>query len=269
MKSDGTQGGLPAKALQLQADGSGHWAQCRVMGFNGELEKFEIDWLASDSPEPRYLHRMHICFQAEDPFLFVERVADAHQRRADVESALLYKLYCDCMPSDDLKPLDSEQCNRVLGLALNSKTLRQSTLDTSVLMNEISFDYVRAMNRIVLGAAAKRAQDPANTSTPANSASEMVRQLKPPKEDPPRPPPPQGTIQLEQDPGAFRERFSEFLFNSFLTKPEIIKVIVQVKAECLKVYPEKSFFSFVTKTVRSDEFQQQQKMATRRRPPRW
>ena len=316
IKSDGSQGGLPAKALQLQADGSGQWGQCKVVGYSEEKHKLEVEWLSSDSPEPRFLHRMHICFQAEDPFLYAERVADAHKRRADAESALLYKLYCDCMPSDDLKPLDSEQvgdfpatsptcyqthrltdhtdptdpmnqptnppphhpttnhqhhrprrprrprqCNRVLGLALNSKTLKQSTLDTSVLMNEISFDYVRAMNRIVLDAAARRAQDPSNTSTPANTASEMVRQLKPPEEDPPRPPPPQGTIQLEQIPGAFRERFSEFLFNSFLTKPEIIKVIVQVKAECLKVL-QTSFFSFGTKTVRWDEFQQQQKMAT-------
>ena len=129
-------------------------------------------------------------------------------------------------------------------------------------MNEISFDFVRAMTRIVMDAAARRASDPSHVATPGNMASEMLKQLKPPAADPPRLPPAQGTIVIDQPPDSFRFFFSEFLFNSFLTKPEIIKIIVQVKAECLKVV-QMTFFTFSPKTETLEGFQNLQSAATK------
>ena len=72
----------------------------------------------------------------------------------------------------------------------------------------------------------------------------------------------QGTIVIDQPPDSFRFFFSEFLFNSFLTKPEIIKIIVQVKAECLKVV-QMTFFTFSPKTETLEGFQNLQSAATK------
>ena len=46
------------------------------MDYDGALEKFKVHVDASDSrsAESIMLARMHICFQAEDPFVFCERV---------------------------------------------------------------------------------------------------------------------------------------------------------------------------------------------------
>jgi hypothetical protein len=53
------------------------------------------------------------------------------------------------MPTDNIQPLDTEQVNRVLVLALNTKKLKQNALDTTSLLNEVNIDYARTMNKII------------------------------------------------------------------------------------------------------------------------
>jgi dynein heavy chain len=76
-------------------------------------------------------------FQAEDPFLFAKRVAEAHQLRKRAESMLRYNLYVDSMPTDDIPGLTPEQINRMLASSTNSKRLREWAFDTSQLVAEV------------------------------------------------------------------------------------------------------------------------------------
>jgi dynein heavy chain len=69
--------------------------------------------------------------------------------RGETEKTLLYHLYVDSMPTDDVPPLTVEQVNRVLGFALNSRKLRDKLMDTSQFISEINIEYARTMNKIV------------------------------------------------------------------------------------------------------------------------
>lgn len=76
-------------------------------------------------------------FQAEDPFLFAKRVAEAHQLRKRAESLLRYNLYVDSMPTDDIPGLSPEQISRMLACSTNSKRLREWAFDSSHLVAEV------------------------------------------------------------------------------------------------------------------------------------
>ena len=69
--------------------------------------------------------------------------------RGETEKTLLYHLYVDSMPTEDVPPLTVEQVNRVLGFALNSRKLRDKLMDTSQFISEINIEYARTMNKIV------------------------------------------------------------------------------------------------------------------------
>ena len=45
--------------------------------------------------------------------------------------------------------LAPEQLNRVMTLALNTKTVRQKSIDTTGIIDELNFEYSRTMNRVV------------------------------------------------------------------------------------------------------------------------
>ncbi len=53
--------------------------------------------------------RINLLFGAEDPFAFAARVAEAHAARRRAEAVLRYNLYVDCMPTEDMAALDTEQ----------------------------------------------------------------------------------------------------------------------------------------------------------------
>jgi hypothetical protein len=60
---------------------------------------------------------------------------------------------------------------------------------------------------------------------------------------------------------AFDERVSEFCFSSFLTRAEIVKIIVAVRGECQRVGALRLFHT-APKTVRLEEFAAAQAQAT-------
>ncbi|KAH8098241.1 dynein light chain binding protein [Aureococcus anophagefferens] len=255
----GNQQGLPCRALHMrdEATEQGVWRRGKVVSYDAAAERFGVAWDPDEGAapetepvEPTPVHRMHICFVAEDPFVFVERVTDAHARRRDAEAVLLHNLYVDCMPTEGTKPLDSELCGRILALAINTKALRRTALETSRVIAEVNTDYTRTLNKIVFRA----------THAAEGDTNELLRAIVLPREEAKPPPRRQGTIALP--PGYdFGVAYKEFRFHSCLTRPEIIKIVVNVKQECLKVMAL-SFFNFLTKSVRVEEFANTQHEAT-------
>lgn len=181
-------------------------------------------------------------FLAEDPFVFAKRVARAIQSRDEVQKGLLYNLYIDSMPVEGVPMLTPEQLNRVMNLALNSSRIRQKSLDTTGVVDELNFEYSRTMNRIVF-------DKELVGSTDKDSLGDIYA---PPPMIPARRD--TGTVQ-DVPPHDHAQQFCQFSFSSFLTKAELITCIVKTKAENQKILGMSLFASHPTKTSKPDEFE--------------
>jgi len=136
-------GNVPAKTMF-----AGEWVACTVKSYDEATSLFQIEINGAQDNRTR----LEICFDVEDPFQFAKRLAAASAGRKLAEGLIRYNLYVDCMPTDDVADLDSEQVNRIVKIALHSRALQQSENDTSQLLNEIHMDYARTMNKIVFDA---------------------------------------------------------------------------------------------------------------------
>ena len=240
----------PGTAADWRSDGSCLWKKCMVLESYPETNEYLVQF--EESKETKRLHRINIHFKAEDPVNFSRRFIDSHESRRKTVMMLEYNLFIDCMPTEDILPLTVEQINRILGFALNSKKLKDKLMDTSQLINEISIEYSRTMNKIIFDEALRRGDTVSN---------DMIISLD--KEFPHEPPKHVPDIATVEVPAyGFPEQFSEFSFHSFLTKSEVISARVKVKTECSKVVKMTLFNTYYTKSYRLEEFQQAQTQAS-------
>jgi len=183
-------------------------------------------------------------FLAEDPFAFAKRVATAFKSRESTYEFLRYHLFVDSMPVDGMPLVSPEQLNRIMTLALNTKKMREKSIDTTAIVDELNFEYSRTMNRIIF--------DKEHSVAPANHIIKSV-QLPPPAEV-------AGSRLLAIDMPAhdWAQQYCLFNFNSFLTKAELIAVTVKVKAECQKILKQRVFSPNPSKTLKPDEFEHSQ-----------
>ena len=235
---------VPAKGLRLGPDNKGSFIPCEMVEYRAEDNIYVVRW--TDTKELDRLHRIFLCFETEDPYIFAKRVIAAHRSRREFESMLRYSLYVDSMPTDEISPLDNEQVSRILSLALNTEAMRQSALDTSALLTEVNIDFARTLNKIVFD---KSINDPSQKSL----KSQLQLCLREEKESPV---PQSGVFQIPQHD--FPKHYSDFCFNSFYTKPEAIDALRIVTHECLEVLEMRLFNTHFTKSLRLDEFEQQQ-----------
>ncbi|GMI07902.1 hypothetical protein TrRE_jg5473 [Triparma retinervis] len=280
-KADGTVA-LPARALDTNEDGSGVWRSCIVSGVERSMDSEDPEavlWTVifndiapvdeaketKESVERKTsasLHRLNVYFLAEDPFVFADRVAAAHSARKLAERQIMKNIYMDFMPLEDMKHLDNEQMNRIKSSAFKSRQLKKSDINPTQIIAEINMDFTRTMNGIVLMHKALSASQPASSASSSNSgAAEMLTMLSSIVE-PPEPPAPSPESGLFKIPAySFTEAKTAFCFNSFLTKSEIIKAVVQVRKESTKVTSSLKMFNLSTKSTRIDEFASSQNAA--------
>jgi len=215
-----------------------------VLSHDANDAKFVVKY--KDTGVAVKVYRIHLCFQAENPFLFAQRVAAAHQLRREFESQIRYALYVDNMPTDELSPLDTEQVNRILVLALNTKKLKQNALDTTSLLSEVNIDYARTMNKIIFDL---------NLTRPALAqVSSALRMLENKEEALAkfREKPWLGVMPVPRHD--FPKHFSDFCFNSFYTKGEAIKALVDVNEQCLKLTELSLFNTRISKSQTLSDF---------------
>ena len=97
------------------------------------------------------LDRLFICFDAEDPSIYCEHLLDALERKKITSASLALNLYVDCMPTDGLREMDSEQANRILVNAINTEKLRRNAmLDTSAILQQFNMNHKRTLNQMIL-----------------------------------------------------------------------------------------------------------------------
>jgi hypothetical protein len=137
-------GGVSARALRAER---GAFEPCRVSTFDAASGVFSVAWDASGAGAQ--VPRLSVCFAAEDPERFADRLVAAHRARRATLDAIRYNLYVDCMPTDDLAAMPNDQFNRVLALAFRSPRLPSAgTLNTRSLINEVNLDFQRTMNKV-------------------------------------------------------------------------------------------------------------------------
>lgn len=188
---------------------------------------------------PFWVPRVQLCFAAEDPCLYAKRFAAGLTAVAAAEVQMAFELCVDSMPIDDVPQLTTEQVNRVLNFALNSKKLKDRLMDTSTLINEANLEHARAMNKVTLqtfaGActvAGSSAEQPAGAAQAEYGEQLLPLMLPPPP--PAKPVPAKDTVDLAAAGYDFREQLSEFSFKTLLTKAEVIFALGKIRLESSK-----------------------------------
>jgi len=243
---DGIATVVPGWSLRLGEGGRGSWVECQMLNHDPDQNVYEIRW--NDTLKRVWVHRVTLMFLAEDPENFVERYCGAYNARHMAEKKLQYSLYVDCMPTDEMKPLNSEQVHRIRSSAFNTDALRSSNLDETGLIEEANTDYSRAMNQIVFDISLNRPEQ-------QELAQSLVGVVVPEEEVIPE------SAVIEIPNHKFGEQCGQFAFNSFLTKREVITAIQKVRNQCNMLLEQKLFVATHNKTVRIDEFETQQGVA--------
>ena len=84
----------------------GTWKPCLIYSYDDDLEVFRGIW--EENQGDCELPKIHLMFNAEDPYRFTQRVVNAHQQRTWAESLIRYNFYIDNMPIEEIPTLDSE-----------------------------------------------------------------------------------------------------------------------------------------------------------------
>lgn len=90
---------IPARSM-LPSSGSTIWHPCRVIAYDSSTDMYSVQWQDEDDASDSLVElrsRLQICFDAEDPSRFVNRLVFAHSARSMAEGLIRYNLYIDCM----------------------------------------------------------------------------------------------------------------------------------------------------------------------------
>lgn len=248
--------GLPGRAMRMDAKGRITWEACIVKCFNELKNEFQVEFHdssvsdMSDEAEPIVvgvsLHRLYICFDAENPTDYCRRLEDTVKRDKQAKELMALNLYADCMPVDNLKPLDSEQVNRILESSMNVESLRSNTeLDSISLLQQYNLNHMRTLNKLVL---ARKMATHAGELKMVQSASADPSLLGLEWHLPSS----RNMADFPVDFG-FSDRKKSFKFNSLLSKSEAISIVAQVQKDNYGIR-KGTFFSVPEKTVRLEEY---------------
>lgn len=260
--------GLPARAMhitpQKNSSENFEWKKCAVKAINIDTGIVDVEFTAEHAykagqlvevkaAEPMSCERIFVCFDAEDPVQYCERLYQAFVNKKKIESIVALQLYVDCMPVDNLKPLDSEQVNRILQKSITTNALRQnSTLDTSSVLQQYNLNHMRTINQLIMIHLLKRDKKSAETMKSVSLDYTLF-------------PTPGSIFPIHREVIVdylfpFEETAQRFRFHSLLNKTEAISTLLQIQYEICNVdrlhgcfYPEK--------TIRVEEFTINQQLA--------
>ena len=237
---------VPAKAFNRE---NASFEPVQVLEYDDTSGKFTVEWESSGAKHQ--LSRLDVCFSAEDPVQFADRVAAAYAGRRRTMDTIRYNLYVDCMPTDDIPALDSDQLNRVLGLAFRTKQLGgKEALDTRSLISEVNLDYSRTMNKIIFD---MNSQDGVFPELPTVQPEQAL-------------PPATGTVPLElaeldvnvDSPPDYASLLKNFSFQTLMGRPETCAVIEKVSDSCSGLLDVGLFNIDISKPQRISDFVSQQ-----------
>ena len=202
------------------------------------------------------LPRVEICFHAEDPSDFAARVGEAHRLRRQAEALMHYQLVVDCMPTEGVPGLNSEQVSRVLSSVHASRAVRESGLDATDLLRDASLDNQRTMNKLLLDSHIRDARGRGLLSLikiPADHPAISGSGMRPAA-------PASGVVPVPAHD--ITETFAHFSFHSHLTRVEVIDFLALTQSECVErvLRPAEAGSAFLltapqTRSLRLAEFE--------------
>ena len=246
--ADGSFAPVPAQGLFKNEDGSCEWKAVLIEAWDDERAVYTGQW--DMTGEYVELTRINLLFCSEDPRIFAQRVAQAHQERIYADSQIRYNFFIDNMPSEELSELDPEQISRIISMATASRYLKsRQNVDTTAIMFEVNQDFSRTMNKIIMEKTLEKSPDELQDMIPAS--------LQLPDKPPCKETPYFGMVPIPQHD--FPEQFSKFCFQSLYIKEEAIRAMVEIRTECNQLLAEQRLFNVAGgKTSRVDEFKQLQ-----------
>lgn len=223
------------------------------------------EWLGywKDTGMPDKFKRINFCFEAENPYKWIDRIENAINLRQKflVDFKTCYLM--DKMKTDEVNNINSEQLSRVLNQSLDLNKLKD--IKTAALVNDLKHDYQRVMNKLIFKTYYKQMGDKFDISDVIDRLSEKDTKKK-------KNAPENGIVKFEIDtknlegysekhveyknPINFEETFKAFCFSSLFIKDESINALKEISTIC-KSLDTMSFFvlEFSDKTVkRLDEF---------------
>jgi dynein heavy chain, axonemal len=150
------------------------------------------------------------------------------------------------MPKHQIPEVDANQTNRVLMMTQNTKALRgKSSADTTTLLNEVSIDFAKTMNKIIFDK---------HCSDKSNNLITGKLDLPPPPEE--KATPYFGMIRIPKPETSFHEIFTDFGLKTIQRYDEVIRAQQEIRKECNDVSAKDIYNPNVTKTMKVDEFKQ-------------
>ena len=201
----------------------------------------------------RKLHRIFVCFDAEDPNAYCHHLQEALRVKTNTIASVALNLYVDCMPLDGIREMESEQTSRIVANAVNMDALRQNPLlDTTALIQQFNMNHMRTLNQLILahllrtqpnemGMVKMVGSDPSIFLDPASAFSPLQEVVVP--------------ADLP-----FSERANAFKFCSLWNKIEPVRIMLQLSSETVAI-EKLLFFTYSEKTLRLDEFNMNQQYA--------
>lgn len=237
---------IPAQGLFKNDDGSCEWKAVLIESWDDQRTVYCGQW--DMTGEYVELTRINLLFNSEDPRIFAQRVAQAHQERIFADSQIRYNFFIDNMPIEDLSELDPEQISRIIHMATASRYLKsRQNVDTTGIMYEVNQDFARTMNKIIMEKTLEKSEEELKDMIPAN--------LQLPENAPPKETPYFGMVPIPQHD--FPEQFSNFCFKSLYIKEEAIRAMVEIRTDCNLLLKENRIFNVQSsKTMRVEEFKQ-------------
>eukprot|EP00825_Cyclidium_porcatum_P020418 TRINITY_DN2313_c0_g1_i1.p1 TRINITY_DN2313_c0_g1~~TRINITY_DN2313_c0_g1_i1.p1 ORF type:complete len:622 (+),score=110.07 TRINITY_DN2313_c0_g1_i1:285-2150(+) len=207
--------------------------QLFVLEYDKESEQFVVQF---QNGEIKYVYRIFICFDIEDPKLYIKRLANAFQRRLYADSLIRQKYYIQAMPIEHLASISSKSRDKIELLA-KQKFLGQ--VDLTVLMMEIDSEFQYSMNGIIFD---KYLQEAPSELIPHS----LALPRKPPKLEQSY----YGRLELAAKKGAkevlvitpqevlkfepkdYIETFKMFCLQSCIVQKEAIVILQEVRRQC-------------------------------------
>jgi hypothetical protein len=81
------------------------WAQCEVLGYDDQNQKYLINFVDFPMPVPKPITRIHLRFDLENPQVFRKRVFAAHEARELAKSTIRFEHYLKNRGTEDVKPM--------------------------------------------------------------------------------------------------------------------------------------------------------------------
>lgn len=254
---------IPGVGLKIDRRGAGTWNRALIKSYNFETEKFSGVWDTNEDQitektenilnnmEPCELPKIHLLFDAENPYLFCKKVALAHQEREKAESIIRYNYYIDKMLQDNLNDITDDQKGRLKRKIEKISFFKKMDPQVDELVKELNLNYLRTTNKIIFD----------KFYNGKNSSMLIINNLKLPK-----------TIATTIDDSEKRVRrlglevipkynyitaYKSFTFGTLLCRKEIITCLHKIKEECHKIRDSGEIFNLnITAPVRLLKFKQ-------------